>query len=105
MRNLIDTFNESVEAIAQRDYAKALELLIWIHDNPDRSHPSNEMFRRVHGFMALGRLASIYEPAMEALKRLVAEKGVQVAAGTADDAMQADLRSLEGALRDAEEHG
>jgi hypothetical protein len=103
MRALRDAFEKSADAIADRDYAKALELLIWIHDNPDPTAKSSEMFRRAHGFFALGVLAKVYEPAMEALKGLVAEKRVQVAAGTADAAMQVDLRSLEEALQYAEE--
>src|SRR4051794_2140103 len=99
MRTLADAFKESADAATAGDYAKALELLIWIHDNPDPSHPSNEMFRRAHGFLALGVLAGVYEPAKAALVRLITVKRDQVAAGTADTAMQADLRSLEAALR------
>jgi hypothetical protein len=35
MRTLGDVFEESANAATAGDYAKALELLTWIHDNPD----------------------------------------------------------------------
>jgi hypothetical protein len=49
-------------------------------------------------------LAKNYEPAKHTLTWLVMEKREQVAAGAADDAIQADLRSLEEAFRYAEVH-
>lgn len=102
MRNLADTFKESADAVTAGDYAKALECLIWIHDNPDPSHPSNEMWRRAFGFLALGTLAEVYEPAKAKLVELVTAKRERIATGLADEAMQADLRSLEERLRDLE---
>jgi hypothetical protein len=102
MRHLVDTLKEWADATVAGNYAKALELLIWIHDNPNPADPISEMLRRDCGFHGLGLLAKHYEPAKAALVRLVAVKRDRVAAGTADDAMQADLRSLEEMLRDAE---
>lgn len=102
MRNLADTLGEAADAATAGDYAKALELLIWIHDNPNPTHPSNEMWRRAYGFLALGMLARVYEPAKAKLLDLVAAKRDQVAAGLADDATKADLRALEERLRDSE---
>jgi hypothetical protein len=61
------------------------------------------MFRRAYGFLALGVLAGVYEPAKKALIDLVTKKREQVAAGLADRATEADLRALEEALRHAEE--
>jgi hypothetical protein len=103
MRNLADTFKESADAATAGDFAKALECLVWMHDNPDLADPRSEVFRRAHGFFALGVLASVYEPAKTKLVSLVMTKREQVAAGQANDAMQADLRSLEDALRYAKE--
>lgn len=102
MRNLANTLQESADAVTAGDYAKALECLVWIHDNPDPSHPSTEMFRRAYGFLALGTLAGVYEPAKAKLTELVTAKRDQVAAGLADDATKADLRALEERLRDLE---
>ena len=96
---MADTFQESADAVAAGDYAKALECLIWIHDNPDRSHPSTEMFRRACGFLALGTLAGVYEPAKATLIELVTAKRDRVAAGLADTATEADLRALEEVMR------
>lgn len=103
MRNLKDAFHESGDAVAAGDYAKALELLIWIHDNPNPAEPSSEMFRRAYGFLALGMLAGVYDPAKKALIDLVSKKREQVAAGLADAATKADLRALEAALQHAGE--
>lgn len=100
MRNLADAFKASGDAVQAGDYAKALELLIWIHDHPEPA-PSSEMFRRACGFSSLGVLAGVYPPAKQALVALVTAKRDQVAAGGASDAVQADLRSLEAALQHA----
>jgi hypothetical protein len=100
MRNLADTFKDSAGAVQAGEYDKALEALLWIHDNPNPADPSSEVFRRAYGFLALGVLAEAYEPAKKALIGLVAEKRDRVAAGVADDATKADLRALEAALRD-----
>jgi hypothetical protein len=102
MRNLANTCTESGDAVAAGDYAKALECLIWIHDNPDPSDPRSELFRRFSGFPALGMLARVYEPAKAKLIELVTAKRKQVAAGLADDATKADLRALEEYLRGLE---
>ena len=102
MRNLADTLKESGDAVAAGDYAKALECLIWIHDNPDPSDPRSELFRRFSSFAALGMLAGVYEPAKAKLIELVAAKRGQVAAGNADDEAKDDLRALEGALYNLE---
>jgi hypothetical protein len=101
MRTLADAFKESGDAAGAGDYAKALELLIWIHDHPDPDDPRSEMYRRAGGFMGLSVLAGVYAPAKYALTGLVAIKREQVAAGQADAATQADLRALEAALRNA----
>lgn len=98
MRNLPDTFKESGDAAAAGDFAKALELLIWIHDNPDRANPSSEIFRRANGFLALAVLARKYEPAKQALIKLVEDKRQAEAANKADDFMRADLRALQHAI-------
>lgn len=102
MQTLADAFKQSADAAQAGQYDKALELLIWIHDNPDASHPSSEMFRRACGFLAFGALAGVYEPAKTALTDLVAKKRQQVAAGGANKATEADLRALEAALLHAE---
>jgi hypothetical protein len=102
MRTLAGAFGESADAVQAGDYAKALELLIWIHDHPDPANPPSEMFRRAYGFLALGVLAGVYAPAKAVLLDLVASKRAQVAASAASIAVQADLRSLEAALRHAD---
>ncbi|MFC5550991.1 hypothetical protein [Massilia aerilata] len=102
MRTLADALQESADAAEAHDYAKALELLVWIHDNPNPADPSSEMFRRAYGFLAFGVLAGVYEPAKAKLIELVTAKRAQVAAGLADDATKADLRALEARLRDSE---
>lgn len=99
MRNLADTFKESADAIQAGKYDEALKALLWIHDNPNPADPSSEMFRRAYGFLALGVLAATYEPAKEALIELVTKKRDKVEAGLADTATEADLRSLEAAMR------
>lgn len=102
MQTLAGAFKESGDAAEAGDHARALELLIWIHDNPDPADPSSEMFRRAYGFLALGALAGVYAPAKQALTELVATKRAEVAAGNANAATQADLRALEAALQRAE---
>jgi hypothetical protein len=99
MRNLKEAFGESGDAVETGDYAKALELLIWIHDNPNPADPSSELYRRAYGFLALGVLAEVYEPAKQALIDLVTKKRDRVAAGLADTATEPDLRALEAVMR------
>lgn len=99
MQTLQGKFKEVGDAIEQRQYEKALKGLLWIHDNPDPSDPSSEMFRRAYGFLALAVLAKEYEPAKTVLIDLVTKKRDSLAGGLTDEPTAADLRALEEAMR------
>ena len=98
MERIKDVFNRSSKSVEAGNYAAALKDLIWIHNNPDPSDPSSEVFRRAYGLLAWATLATAYPAAAEALRRHLAEKLEHVALHPEDAHAIADVGAMRSAI-------
>jgi hypothetical protein len=98
MERLKDVFHRSRIALEAGDYEAALNDLIWIHDNPDHSDPSSEVFRRAYGSLAWATLANVYPPAGDSMRTLLEMKLQHLELHPEDSHAKADAAAIKAAL-------
>jgi hypothetical protein len=98
MEPLKDVFHRSRIALEAGDYETALNDLIWIHDNPDHSDPSSEVFRRAYGLLAWATLAKVYPPAEDSMRTRLEIKLQYLALHPDDSHAKADAAAMQAAL-------
>lgn len=98
MNELKDVFSRAIRSIQAGNYEAALNDFVWIHDNPDTTDPSSEMFRRANGFLAWATLGLRYPPAAAKMREVLDQKVAHLKLHPDDKFVNADAGAMQQAL-------